>query len=86
MGQPCPALACSSSANEGFGYDLSGQGRDSEERGTLQNLLSVATWELVPTMPWTLAWEGQGGGGGGTYPQKRSGVRKDCGSLCFVQG
>lgn len=65
MGQPRPALACSSSANEGFGYDLSGHGRDSEEQGALQNLLLVAQWELVPTIPWTLAWEGQGGGGGG---------------------
>lgn len=50
MGQPCPALACSSSANEGFGYDLSGHGRDSEEQGALQNLLLVAKGELVPTI------------------------------------
>lgn len=86
MGQPCPALACSSSANEGFGYDLSGHGRGSEERGTLQNLLSVAKWELVPTMSWTLAWEGARRWRRrrffhGTYPQKHFGARKDCGSL-----
>lgn len=33
MGQPCPALACSSSVNERFGQDFLGRGRDLTGQG-----------------------------------------------------
>lgn len=46
-GQPCPALACSSSVNEGFGLDSLRRGRDSTGQGRFCDLLLVVKKSVV---------------------------------------